>query len=255
VVGDFDGDGDDDIGAMASSGTWTGYRSSGSEFVTEGWGQHKGKPWQHFIVGNFDGDAADEIVAFHPPSSTWWMSNLTPAGWKHSVYAKYITASGWQIHLAADKDGDGRAEILSFHPSNGTWWSTGVGETSRLVINLNTNSGWSNHAAVDVDGDGVDELVQYHSSNGTWWKIEPSPAPATVSLWTTFKTKGGWEHPTPLDAEDALVVRHRGTGNVYAIIGGAGTLDYLGRMLPGELEGFWAGPLDDTSVLIALQRD
>lgn len=254
LVGDFDDDGDDDIGAMSSSGYWTGYRSSGSEFAIEEWGQHKGKPWEHFLVGNFDDDGAEEIVAFHPPSSTWWISNLTTTGWKHAVYAKYLTTGGWQVHVAADNDGDGRDEILSFHPSNGTWWSTGVGETSKLVINLNTNSGWSNHASVDVDGDGVDELVQYHSSNGTWWKIDPSSSPAKVKLWTTFKTKSGWGHPTPLEAEDALAVRHQGTGNVYAIIGDAGVLDYLGKMLPGELEGFWVGGLGDTSALVALQR-
>jgi hypothetical protein len=254
VVGDFDGDGDDDIATMTAFRAWTGYRSNGSGFVSENWGRHSGKPWEHFMVGDFDGDGSDEVVAFHPPTGGWWLSNLTSTGWAHVSFAKYNTISGWQSHVVGDSDGDGREEILSFHPSNGTWWSTGLGEKPRLVTNLATNSGWLHLTAIDVDADGVDELVQYHPSNGTWWKTDPSDSGARVSLWTKFNTKNGWEHPTTLGG-DTLAIRHRGTGNIYAIIGEDGILDYLGRMLPGSLEGFWRAELDGTPALVALQRD
>lgn len=255
VVGDFDGDGDDDIATMAASGSWTGYRSSGSSFATGDWGRHKGKPWQDFIVGDFDGDGADEIVAFHPPSATWWISQLTSTGWVHTAYAQYKTTAGWQIHLSADVDGDGRDEILSFHPSNGTWWSTGVGESSRLVTNLRTNTGWQHLVALDVDGDGVDEIVQYHPGNGTWWEVDPSISPAQISLWAKFKTRTGWEHPTVIEDQQTLAIRHDGTGNIWAITGIEGELDYVGRMLPGSLEGFWSAGVNEGHGFVALRRN
>jgi hypothetical protein len=259
VSGDFDGDGDDDLGVFSVGGVWTGFRSDGNLFTEEAWGRFGGYPWTDRLVGDFDGDGDDDIISFHPPSRRWWISKLQGSTLVSSVYTTYGTANGWSIHLAADVDGDGSDELTSFHPSNGTWWATNAGGSPRLIYDVSTNSGWQHLTTVDHDGDGVDELAMFHPSNGTWWVVDGSTTPARLSLWAQFTTRFGWVHPMSVDYDsdgrEDLVIRHQPTGRSWALIGGGGgRLSYLGTLVAGETEGEWIGSIGSNPALIAYTR-
>ena len=257
-VGDFDGDGDDDIAAFLTSRYWRGYRSGGSSFDVESWGKFGGTGWADQLLGDFDGDDADELLSFHPGTRNWWMSKLVSGAWHHSIFTTYGTISGWQVHMPADIDGDGAEELVSYHPSNGTWWSSDRNRSPRLVYDVRTNSGWKNLSAADVDGDTVDELIMFHPSNGTWWIVEPDEK--SVSLWGTFTTRSGWVSPMPVDIDgngkDDIMIRHEPTGRVWAILGStSGALDFVGTLPSGDLEGVWLIAHPDSGLgLAALTR-
>lgn len=258
-VGDFDGDGDDDIAAFLDSRHWAGYRSTGSSFGIESWGKFGGTGWADQLLGDFDGDGADELLSFHPGTKNWWLSKLVGGTWRHSIFTTYGTTSGWQVHFPADIDGDGADELISFHPSNGTWWASDRNRSPRLIYDVRTASGWQHLSAADVDGDSFDDLIMFHPSNGTWWIVDP--ASRTVRLWGSFTTRTGWVDPMAVDIDgngkDDIMIRHAPTGRVWAILGGTGgALDYVGTLPSGGLEGVWLIAHPDTGLgLAALTRD
>jgi hypothetical protein len=257
-VGDFDGDGDDDLAAFLETRYWDGYRSNGSSFAKESWGRFGGRGWADQILGDFDGDGADELLSFHPATRNWWISKLSGGGWRHAIFTSYGTTSGWQIHMAADVDGDGADELLSYHPSNGTWWASDRGGSPRLVYDVRTDSGWQHLTAADVDGDGFEDLIMFHPSNGTWWVIDPDRS--SVYLWGRFSTRTGWIEPMSVhldtDAAEDLMIRHQPTGRVWAILGStAGRLVFVGTLVAGQTEGVWLISHQDTGTgLVALTR-
>jgi hypothetical protein len=261
LVGDFDGDGDDDMAAFFASRTWSGYRSNGSSFDDESWGRFGGRGWGTQLVGDYDGDGKDEILSFHPDTRNWWISELVGDGLRSSVFAAYGTSSGWLVHFGADVDGDGAEELLSFHPSNGTWWASGKGENPRLVYDVTTNSGWQHLTSGDLDQDGTDELIMFHPSNGTWWVVDPSTAPARLSLWGRFSTRTGWVNPVTADingdGSDDIVIRHQPTGRVWGMLGSTpGRLIFLGDLVAGTTEGDWLVRHPATGLgLVALTLD
>ena len=258
-VGDFDGDGDDDVALLSPSYQWTGLRSSPQGFSVESWGRFGGTGWAAQLVGDFDGDDSDDLLSFHPGTRTWWLSRLGDGKWVHTVYVRYGTAYGWQTHLAVDYNGDGKDDLVSFHPGNGTWWGTRQGHSPRLLFDVSTNTGWQHLATGDINGDGSPELIMYHPSNGTWWKIDLQKD--RVSLWATFSTRLGWTDvmlaDVNADGSDDLITRHSPSGRVWAIVGGTeGRSRFLGEFLAGVPTEIWqlgqgpSGPL-----IAALERE
>ncbi|GHH82341.1 hypothetical protein GCM10018793_41930 [Streptomyces sulfonofaciens] len=120
AVGDFDGDGRDDIAAFTRGDTADVYvsLSSGTLFRQDGWLWH-----DHFAVGDevpavgdFDGDGRDDIAAFTRGDTADVYVSLSDGtrfvqnAWKwHDGFA-----AGDQVPGVGDFDGDGRADIAAF---------------------------------------------------------------------------------------------------------------------------------------------
>ncbi len=197
LVGDFDGDGSDDVAAYNdTSGMWWVHLSAGSEFDPQTWVTFMTKTgWGPQLVGDFNGDGMDDIASFRSSDGTWWVSISTGTGFVTTLWADFSTASGWNPQVVGDFNGDGRDDIADFHPSNGTWWvsvSTGSGFVTTLWADFSTASGWGPQVVGDFTGDGKDDVANYHPGNGTWWVSVSTGSGFVTSLWADFSTASGW---------------------------------------------------------------
>jgi glucose/arabinose dehydrogenase len=197
TVGDFNGDGRDDIANFhPSNGTWWVARSTGTSFTTTKWADFTtNSGWSSQSVGDFNGDGRDDIANYFAGNGTWWVSESNGSGFATSRWADFTTANGWQARLVGDFNGDGRDDIAQFHPSNGTWWvsrSTGASFVTSLWADFSTASGWEARLVGDFNGDGREDIAQYHPGNGTWWVSRSTGSGFVTGLWADFTTTSGW---------------------------------------------------------------
>ncbi|NLV56718.1 MAG: family 43 glycosylhydrolase, partial [Acidimicrobiales bacterium] len=159
VVGDFDGNGADDI-------IWSQPGSAPDRLWLFGSdGQHRSVAisiWGNYrpVVGDFDGNGVDDIFWYGPGSaadSVWWFN--ASGGYSST----HFTVTGDRYRpFAGDFDGDGRDEITWYHPGRGydsiwTGISRGRGYSTRgTVIN-----GVYTVVVGDYDGNGVDDILWY----------------------------------------------------------------------------------------------
>ena len=191
-VGDFDGDGADELlcaqtGGGADlltlfrfeDGVWQVLWSNGGD-PAAGDGIY---PYRHnFVVGDFDGDGKDELLG-----------NDTPSGWM-TLFEFYGGDWHWrwsdggdpneQLRLYRDNltvgdfDGSGRDDLLgrsgwttwfAFDPAGNkwTWVDSNYGKVNDLTAPMSYIHPYSPgvFAAGDFDGDGRDELL---AENGNW---------------------------------------------------------------------------------------
>jgi hypothetical protein len=131
LVGDFDGDGRDDVASYhGSNGTWWVSRSTGRGLETTLWDTFRTRTgWQVHLAGDLTGNRRADIVSYHPGTGTFWVSESTGTGFAGKRWMQFGTKTGWTRHLLVDVDGDGRADVASFHGTLGGWWvsrSTGT---------------------------------------------------------------------------------------------------------------------------------
>ena len=190
AVGDFDGDGRDDIATFVRSTTSGG--QVGDVYVALSTGSAFGASaqWQELFciddetcaIGDVDGDGRDDIVAF--------VRNTTSGGQVGDVYVALSTGSAfgasaqWKeqfclessICEVADMNGDGRGDLVAFVRSADA--ATGFGD---VRVALSTGTGFADAALWhdffcipgeecrlgDVNGDGnVDAVAFIRSTKG-----------------------------------------------------------------------------------------
>jgi cell division septation protein DedD len=103
------------------------------------------------VSSDFDGDGADEIALFRPPSSQWAVRDTTRI---------YFGGAAEDL-VPADYDGDGTAEAAIFRPSTGMW---AIHDLTRVY------SGDFSDVAVpgDYDGDGTADLAVFRQRSLMW---------------------------------------------------------------------------------------
>ena len=171
VVGDFNGNGTDDLMYIRSDGRYHAVEGSSGAPISSWWGrQIPGWPGDanRLLVGDFDGNGFDDLMYVHPggqfyavtgnsasPMGNWW--GTTIPGWPGDVN---------QL-LVGDFNGNGTDDLMYFQssdqkhfavegssgaPMSGRWWGhrpSGVtfqGDNSRILVG-------------DFDYDGYDDLV------------------------------------------------------------------------------------------------
>ena len=122
-VGDFDGDGKDDIlWRNSSSGQNYLYPMNGTAIKpTEGFIRTVADlTWQVKGVGDFDGDGKADIVWRNSSSGQNYLYLMDGITIKPTEgYLRTVTDLDWQIAAVGDYDGDGKADVLWRHATSG----------------------------------------------------------------------------------------------------------------------------------------
>ncbi len=233
-IGDFNGDGKDDIYIFNASNWNQGYvcmlRSTGSALAYT-------KRYDQYLPGNYitnsdelyiadiNGDNKDEFVLYKRNTQTTRIyksngSSLSMSGEYFQSLPGWTSKAGDQYHIA-DINGDGKDDLYVF---NGNDWN----KEYMLLLRSNGNSynyikryddampNWNmsnndKYYVADVNGDGKDDLYVYNTAD---WSTQWLGTIVSDGSGVEAKTKqsdwiGGWN----LGSVDNLIVDNRPTGN------------------------------------------
>ncbi len=193
-VGDFNGDGRDDL-FIANLTNWSipyvvVLRSTGTgfEFVRRydanmpGWEMRGG---DRFQIGDFDNDGRDDVIVFNGDNwSIPYLGMLRSTGSGLAMARRYdANMPGWEMrrgdkHAIGDFDNDGRDDVIVF---NGENWSIAylgmlrsTGSALSMARRYDANMpGWEmrrgdKHFVGDFDNDGRDDLYVFNGDN---WSV------------------------------------------------------------------------------------
>lgn len=205
-VGDFNGDGKDDILFRNADGRLTDWLgSSTGAFVDNSANALTTVPeqWHVAAVGDFNGDGRADILWRNDDGRlSDWLGTSTGGFTINDANALTMVTTDWHVVAAGDFNGDGRADILWRNDDGrlSDWLGTSAGG---FTIN-DANSGntvatsWRIAAIGDFNGDGRDDILwqsttgeisnwlgtanggfrindaNAYSSVPTIWRIEPS---------------------------------------------------------------------------------
>ncbi|NNF69570.1 MAG: hypothetical protein HKN01_07335, partial [Acidimicrobiia bacterium] len=190
LVGDFDGDGQDE-GAIyrPADDVWSVTDTDGT---VEAWADLGDTgSWTGHLVGDFDGDGRDDIAGL--TDGVWRVSESLGFTFSTSDWGTVSTQLNWETQLVGDFDDDGRDDIAGF--ADGVWWvsrSTPAGFETASWADLGTLTDWGAHVVGDFDGNGRDDIAVFDTSDGTWMVGLSSGTAFTMSQWADFVTASGW---------------------------------------------------------------
>jgi len=180
-VGDFDGDGDDDL-FLATGNTWF-YSPAGARE----WRYLNSAPdtIDQLLFGDFDGDGRTDVVAMRNGQlvvswggiSAFDVLNYGP-----------LPCSSMSDMAVGDSDGDGHPDI--FCADGTTWWVSFGGNTSFVQVQASSYR-VANLSFGDFNGDGTTDVlgvVSYGATNYLQVSYSPKLAPGTwFSGWTPLQ--------------------------------------------------------------------
>jgi outer membrane protein assembly factor BamB len=177
VIGDFNGDGMDDLA------TWLG-NSSRQVYVatsygsgmndSEEWAESVGEdPSDVLTSGDVDGDGKDDLIMFSRTAGRVWVARSTGNGFSSpEVWHNWFAVSTYERPDVGDVDGDGRTDIITFCTDSPTARGdvyVALSEGDRFEDKENSQK-WHDWFAVDpaqtvriadLDGDGRDDILNF----------------------------------------------------------------------------------------------
>jgi hypothetical protein len=184
LVGDFDGDGKDDVMKLdvgwtpAPRGVWVGLSrvdANGKHyFATTKWATWTTYPHMLVQVGDFDGDGKDDLMKFDVATNGDWAERGLWVGLSRGGSAgRYFSTSKWTTWhtqrdmtvFAADIDGDGRTDVGKIDPETlGAVW-TGTSTGTSFTTHHAADVPWTpttHFLFGDYDGDGEADLASLY---------------------------------------------------------------------------------------------
>ncbi|MCH9651513.1 MAG: FG-GAP-like repeat-containing protein [Deltaproteobacteria bacterium] len=199
---DIDGDGDQDVIALAVNisdvAWWENTSGDGSTWTKRLVDNSVGNP-RWIVATDIDGDGDLDILG-SGSNITWWENTASDG----SVWIEHTIELGFNATFAAsvwatDLDRDGDLDVLSTSPTPGssfvTWWENTASDGSawtRRDIDSTINSPTGIHAG-DVDGDGDTDVIggsfsSVFGNNIVWWENTAGDA----SAWTRRLVDGNF---------------------------------------------------------------
>ena len=166
-VGDFNGDGRDDVLWRASNGTvtnWLGQASGGFEGNFANANLALTTEWQVAGVGDFNGDGRDDVLWRHTNGTiTNWLGQGSGGFTGNFANANLALTNEWKVAGVGDFNGDGYDDILWRH-TNGTvtnWLGDANGGFTGNFANANValTNAWTIVDVGDYNGDGRDDVL------------------------------------------------------------------------------------------------
>ena len=228
VLGDLDGDGDDDLvqletlsGSVSVGSVYT-RRSLGDGRFATGVGYALGTSASAVALTDFDDDGALDVVVGSDS-----LAVLLGKGDTRLDLADFVSGAG-SVHAVADHDGDGDLDLLLMEYTSGqVQLSRGAGSTTFVPIGPALTISHPLYSATgDLDGDGDLDVAVAHDTS-----VETLRTGATLSL-QPLETLAVGSNPVPtlgdfdLDGDlDLAVSTWASSGKVYLYGGkGDGTL-------------------------------
>lgn len=172
ALGDFDGDGRDQVLVRTLDGRWLYFSGepSGNTEPTELTGITSDRAWLLAGVGDLDGDGIDDLVLRHV-DGRWRYHSNRPGG--RAATGRVVVLrelDGWQLVAVGDFDGDDKEDLLLRH-ENGLWRYRPMDGHRVLTgggnVRMTSNTQWRFRAVGDFNGDGKDDILLRHAE-GAW---------------------------------------------------------------------------------------
>lgn len=170
VVGDFDGNGKDDLLYTYDGTTWAARWAGAGNWVDVATDT---AAVSSMLVGDYNGDGKSDILI---AEGSGWHLRSGASGARTQLSTATETASKL---LVGDFDGDGKSDILY---ANGTNWRVRYKATGAWVTVRNETAAKANLLIADVDGNGKDDVI---ITDGTNWKVSKSATAAPTNLTTS----------------------------------------------------------------------
>ena len=175
-LGDFNGDGRDDVLLRHEDGRWWYYPMNGRRHIVSQRGLAdltRNRDWQVAGIGDLNGDGRDDVLLRHE-DGRWYYYPMN--GRRHIVsqrgYADLTRNRAWQFAGIGDLNGDGRDDVLLRH-EDGRWWYYPMNgrrhiTTERGQAGLTASLAWQFTGIGDLNGDGNDDVLLRHE-DGRWF--------------------------------------------------------------------------------------
>lgn len=203
LVGDFNGDGLDDVTARASTGTHVVGLSTGSGFMSSSFGAWSTiVDWENVLVGDVNADGLSDLIG-HASTGTLVAAISDGSSFATSVFGTWSTLVDWLDVFAGDVNGDGRTDLIG-HASTGTLSaaiSTGTGFIIQKWGALSTLTVWNDMRIGDFNGDGRIDLVG-RSTSGKVVVAESTGSGFVIRGWTGWSTLVDWTEVVVGDFND-----------------------------------------------------
>jgi len=180
-IGDFNGDGNDDMLCHdASAGDkWIDYAISAGQFGGTNW--HIDVNWCNHAsgrvhVGDFNGDGFDDLLCHDVSNGAKWIDYADGSG--HFEGTNWQSSANWcggaELHIG-DFNNDSRDDMLCHRPSDGYKWIDYASSSGQFGgTDWERDADWCGHSGArlyvgDFTGDGWDDLLCHDANSGYKW--------------------------------------------------------------------------------------
>src|SRR5256886_9668123 len=159
-IGDFDGDGKDDIlWRNSTTGENYLYPMNGLSIKpTEGFMRTVAdQSWQVAGIGDFDGDGKDDILWRNSATGENCIYLMNGTAIRTEGYLRQVADLNWKIVGVGDFDGDGKADILWRNSATGEnyiYLMNGIAIVTEVYLRTVADLAWQVKGLGDFDGDG-----------------------------------------------------------------------------------------------------